>query len=104
MGGGRDVSVGHEGCQDTMEAAWVGHGGGQSKGACGGGLRAGVWGAGHQRVGCGRLSEHSDLLVHIRGWGGASGLHGDMDTECASPQATLSGLWIVGCGWSVGGH
>ena len=65
------MSVGHGGCQDTMEVAWVGCGGGRSKGAhgyvlvmckeCGDGLRAGVWGVGH-----GGPSECGDTLVEAK--------------------------------------
>ena len=79
MGGGCDTWVGHGGHRDAMEAAWVGRVHGWSKGARGyalvmreargGGLRAGVWGVGHQRVGCGEPSEHGDASVHVWGWG-----------------------------------
>ena len=75
--------VGHGGRQDTMEAAWVGRVHGRSKGVGGyalvmreghgGGPRAGVWGAGHQRVGCGEPSERSDALVRVWGWGAHQG-------------------------------
>ena len=75
--------VGHGGRQDAMEVAWVGHVHGRSKGAhgymlvmCearGGRPRAGVWGAGHQRVGCGEPSEHGDASVCVWGWGAHQG-------------------------------
>ena len=69
------MSVGHGGCWDAMEAAWVGRVHGQSKGARGyvlvmheargGRPRAGVWGVGHQRVGCGGPSKHGDMSVCV---------------------------------------
>ena len=48
----------------------------------GGRLRAGVWGTGHQRVGCGGLSEHGEC-DRAQGY-------------CAAIVGTVSGLCCVG--------
>ena len=68
------------GYQDVMEVAWVGCGGSQSQGvrgyalvmckACGGRPRAGVWSAGHQRVGCGQPSKRGECDKTVQPWVG----------------------------------
>ena len=41
IGGGRDTSLGHGGCRDAMEVAWVGRGGPRVAGARGSVVHAG---------------------------------------------------------------
>ena len=70
--------AGNGGYWDMMEVAWVGCGGGQSQGGTwvragdtqSAWLRAGVWIAGHQRVGCGRQSEHGECDKTMQLWVG----------------------------------
>ena len=70
--------AGNGGYRDVMEVAWVGRGGGQNQGGIwvhtgdtqSAWPRAGVWSAGHQRVGCGWPSEHSECDKTVQLWVG----------------------------------
>ena len=72
--------------------------------ARGGGLRAGVWGAGNQRGGYGGLSERGDVSVCVCGAAGPGGMSGWNGDTGMRHGVTRSGQWAVGCRWGMGGH